>query len=189
MEQQSIVLSIPIVPKEGEYSTLSLSMTRILKAEKRGEEIAFVTPGKASELLATFNRAYLDASEFYARTKLEYNRAEDALNKVRAEILIDKMPDLLREKKIGSSADIRQAFIEADPAYQDAKEKMDFIGAMLEYLRAKSKYLENCFTSVKKIMDTGNWQMIEQAHRKELNGTDDTTKTAGQSQGRFGKAI
>jgi hypothetical protein len=189
MEQQSIVLSIPIVPKEGGQEALTLSMSRILKAEHRGEEIAFVTPGKASELLATFNRAYLDASEFYSRTKLEYMRAEDSLNKIRAEILIDKMPALLAEKKMGSSADIRQAFIEADPTYQDAKEKMDFIGAMLEYLKGKMKYLENCFTSVKKIMDTGNWQMIEQAHRKELNGMDDTSKTAGQTQPRFGKAL
>jgi hypothetical protein len=189
MEQHSIVLNIPIVPKMGGQESLTLSMSRILKAEQRGEEIAFVTPGKASELLATFNRAYLDASEFYSRTKLEYNRAEDAVNKVRAVILIDKMGPLLAEKKIGSSADIRQAFIEADPEYQAAKEKMDFIGAMLEYLKGKMKYLENCFTSVKKIMDTGNWQMIEQAHRKELNGMDDTSKTAGQSQPRFGKAL
>jgi hypothetical protein len=184
MEQQSIVLSIPIVPKEGGQEALTLSMSRILKAEQRGEEIAFVTPGKASELLATFNRAYLDASEFYARTKLEYNRAEDALNKVRAEILIDKMGPLLAEKKIGSSADIRQAFIEADPNYQAAKEKMDFIGAMLEYLKGKMKYLENCFTSVKKIMDTGNWQMQLRGVRHELSGEVDGSAPVGSS--RFG---
>jgi hypothetical protein len=188
MESKSLELTVPVVPN-GESKTLMLNMTRVLQAEHRGAEIAAVTPDKASELLATFNRGYLDASEFFARVRLEYNRAEDEVNKQRAIVLLDKIPEKMKTAKISSSADIRQAFIDTDPDYQAAKDRMDQIGAMLEYLKGKMKYLENCFTSVKKIMDTSNYSMTYQARKSQLDGTDDTTKTAGQYQSRFGKPI
>ena len=164
-------------------------MQGIMRAEMRGDEIAFVTPEKAPELLATFNRAYLDASQFFATLKLEQNRAEDAVNKARAVALIDKVPVLIKEKGLTSSADVRQALVEQDADYQAAKERLDMISAMLEYMKGKMKYLENAFTSVKKIMDTGNWSMLYTGKKAQLDGTDDTTKTAGQVQPRFGKPI
>ena len=187
MESKSLELVVPIVQNGGSGS-LMLNMTRILQAEQRGEEIAAVTPDKASELLATFNRGYLDASEFFARVRLEYNRAEDEVNKQRAIVLLDKIPEKMKTAKISSSADIRQAFIDMDPEYQAAKDRMDQIAAMLEYLKGKMKYLENCFTSVKKIMDTSNYSMAYQGRKSQLDSMDDAIKTAGQSQGKFGKA-
>lgn len=168
---------------------LTLNMAKILKAEARGDEIACVTPDKASELLATFNKAYLDASQFFATLKLEYNKAEDEVNKARAVVLLDKMPELLIQKKVATSVDVRQAFVDQDPDYRAAKERMDMIGAMVEYMKGKMKYLENCFTSVKKIMDTSNYSMTYQGTKRLLDGTDDTSKTAGQNQGRFGKPL
>jgi hypothetical protein len=187
MESKALELAVPTVPREG-YAPLLLNMTRILQAEMRGDEIAAVTPDKASELLATFNRGYLDASEFFARVKLEYNRAEDETNKQKAIVLLDKMAEKMKVNKVSSSADIRQAFVDMDPDYQAAKDRMDQIAAMMEYLKGKMKYLENCFTSVKKIMDTNNYSMTYQARKSQLDGMDDAIKTAGQSQGKFGKA-
>jgi hypothetical protein len=184
MNTPSVELVVPLV-----HDTLTLNMSRVLKAERRGEEVAMVTPEKAPELLATFNRGYLDASEFYARLRLEYNRAEDSMNRIKAIVLIDKIPGLLKEKGLSTSADVREALIEADPEYQAAKEKMDFIGAMLEYLKGKMKYLENAYTSVKKIMDTGNWQMQMRAKSVELNGMSDENAEVGSNQSKFGRPL
>jgi len=188
MESKALELIVPVVPSNN-VSSLALNMTRVLQAEQRGEEIAAVTPEKSSELLSAFNRGYLDASEFFARVRLEYNRAEDEYNKQRAIVLLDKIPEKMKTSKVSNSADVREAFINMDPDCQAAKERMDQIAAMLEYLKGKMKYLENCFTSVKKIMDTSNYSMTYQGRKGQLDGTDDFTKTAGQSQPKFGKPI
>ena len=66
MENNNL-LAIPIVPSNSN-ATLALNMGRIVQAEQRGEEISMVTPAKAPELLATFNRAYLDRTHaFYEK--------------------------------------------------------------------------------------------------------------------------
>jgi hypothetical protein len=120
--------------------------------------------------MSVFNRGYLDASNLFARAKLEQARAEDSVNQIRANLLIDKVPGLLKEKGISSSVDMRQALVEADPEYQEARERLAQLDAMVEYLKGKMKFLENAYTSVKKIMDTGNWQMQLKGVKSELSG-------------------
>ena len=161
---QRTELEVPIVPR-GEKTSISINLSRVLIAEQRGEEVSAVTPHKAPELLATFNRAYLDASEIFSRLKLEQARGEDAVAKAKALVLIDKLPGLLKEKGLSSSADIREALVESDTDYQKAKERLDMINAMVEYIKGKMRFLENAYTAVKKIMDTENWSMLIAAER------------------------
>lgn len=179
------IIAVPIVPR-GEQTALQINLQRVLEVEARGDEIAVVTPQRAPELLATFNRAYLDSTEAFSRLKLEQARADDAVNRIKAEILLDRIPGILKEKGIGSSADIRQAIIDADPDYQAAKERVDMIEAMIEYVKGKTKYLENCYTSIKKIMDTGNWNLERRAGGKALDGMLDETAPVGGQARKFG---
>lgn len=179
-------LVVQIVPRE-EQSQLVFSMRKVLVAEQRAEEIACVTPHKAPELLATFNRGYLDAANIFAKVKLEQARAEDDVAKIKAAILIDRAPALIKEKGLTSSADIRQALVDADPEYQLAKERLAFLDATVEYVKGKMKFLENAYTSVKKIMDTGNWNMEYAGSKRETNGKVDEEAPIGTT-GRFGNA-
>src|SRR6266545_4091737 len=119
-------LMVPVVPSNA-GAELQIPLQRILTAERRAEEIAMITPGKAPELLTVFNRAYLDASDAFSKLRYERDRAEDERSKIKAEILLDKVPDLLKAKGIGSSADVRQAIIDLDPGYQAASERVSFI--------------------------------------------------------------
>lgn len=179
-------LIVRVVPEDDNQGLMKLELRKILSAEARAEEIAVVTPQKAPELLALFNRAYLDASNFFARTKLEQARAEDELAQIRAEILIDKIPGILKEKKLSSSADVRQALIDSDPDYQDAKDRLARLDATVEYMKGKMKFLENAYSSVKKIMDTGNWNMEMRGGRSQLSGEVSGSAPVG-STSRFGQ--
>jgi hypothetical protein len=115
-------------------------------------------------------------------------RAEDEVNKVKASILIDKVPGLLKEKGLPSSVDMRQALVDADPDYQAARERLAFLEATVEYMRGKMKFLENAYTSIKKIMDTGNWHMVLSAGRSQTSGeVDGSAPVGGTNSGTFGQ--
>ena len=54
---------------------LQLNMQTIIDAEHRVGEVAIMTPEKAPEMLATFNRAYLDLTRMLSYLELEANSA------------------------------------------------------------------------------------------------------------------
>lgn len=189
MANQDLVVSIvPVTRQDMEpLKELTFSMKKVLVAEARAEEIAIASPGRAPELLATFNRGYLDAANIFAKLKLEQARAEDDVARIKADILLDKAPDIIKSKGLTSSVDIRQAIVDADVEYQEAKDRLSLLDASVEYVKGKMKFLENAYTSVKKIMDTDNWNMAMSGGRGDTNGTsDDTTPVGGVSSGRFG---
>lgn len=183
--EHSAELVVQIVPKPDSPSEMTLNLNKILRAEARADEIAIVTPQRAPELLSVFNRGYLDATNLFAKVKLEQARAEDDVAKIKADILLERAVTIIKAKGLTSSADIRQAIVDSDPEYQTAKDRLACLDATVEYFKGKMKFLENAYTSVKKIMDTGNWQMQLQAASKETNGTSDETTEVGKVS-RFG---
>lgn len=191
---KATTLTIPIV-RRGEITDETIQLDSIFQAEARAEEIQAVTPQKAPELLVTFNKAYLDLTEMVAKLKYEQARAEDEMNKVRARILVDEMPSLLKAKGLANSADTRQALIDLDTNYQVAKDRVDMIEATVEYLKGKVKFMENAYTSVKKIIGEQAWNMTGDARRRQLDGLleEDNEKKAGQQarpyRPNFGKPI
>lgn len=161
---------------------LTLDLVRIKQAEARAIEVASVTPTKAPELLATFNQAYLDASNAFSRLRYERDCAEAKVNQIKAEILLDKIPGILKAKGVSSSADVRQAIIELDAGYQEALDNLSQLEAMVEFVKGKMKFLENAFTSVKKIMDTKNWPMEYKGSADERSGFVDEALGVGDRQ-------
>lgn len=186
-------LVVRIVPQEiqgteDKLKVLEFSMRKVLLAESRAEEIGALTPGKSGELMKTLNRGYLDAANIYAKLRYEKARAEQDLAFVKAEALTERVPVIIKAKSLASSADVRTALVEADEQYQDAQDRLAYIEAAMEYVKAKMKFLENAYTAVKKIMDTGNWNMALSAGRAELDGTDDEEAAVGMlsKRGSFG---
>jgi len=163
-------LTVPIVKTLDGREDLTVQLHSTSVAESRAPEIAAITPTKAPELLVTFNRAYLDLTQIFAKLHLERSRAEDALGKAKAVILLDKLPGILKEKGISSSVDIRQAIVDSDADYQAAKETLDIITATMEYIKGKIKFMENSYTAVKKIIGERNWNMTESLSQGEVSG-------------------
>lgn len=143
---------------KGETQALALDMTNCYKAEGRIQEVAFVTPHKAPELLAVFNETFLELTRYLSQLDYELNVAERAANKVRAIILLDKVPEILKERGLATaksplgSEDIRTAILDTDQEYQEALERCDKIRAISKLLQGKLKAIEMAYTSVKKII-------------------------------------
>lgn len=183
-------LPVPIVPRNGD-DALRLELSEVHLAESRMEEVAFVTPQKAPELLALFTHSYLLCNEMIAKLSYEETRAEKELSRIRSILLIDRVPGLIKEKGLTNSADIRNALVEADPEYQAAQDKVDFIHATIELMKGKMKSMEMSFSSVKKIIDGENYNMLRKGGQKRLNGMLDEEAPVGGTEAKhpmFGKA-
>lgn len=137
----------------------SISIGDILNAEVRQTEVAIVTPHKAPELLMIFNEAWRNVHDLVTELTDEHNQAQKVADKRKAVILLEVVPKVLKEKELPTNADIRQAIINTDPAYEKASERADYIACVVEYLKGKLKSFENAYNSVKKIMSDDAFNM------------------------------
>lgn len=148
-------------------------------------EIQHVTSLKAPELLATFNKAWRDAAELYAAASLDHVEAIRKVGKVKAIILLDKAPGILKDKGLasarapGGSEDFRQAVLDTDPDYTHAQEVSDKIECIMELLKGKQKAIEMAFTSVKKIMDDNKSYSYGVSAKDNLSAGDNTDANVG----------
>lgn len=144
------------------WGTFSIDTTQIESAVSRIGEVQTVTKLKAPELLSTYNLAWRDAAEAMAYVRANHIQAKKHADKLRAIILLDKAPTILKEKGLtttkspGGSEDFRQAILDSDDEYQAALENAAVIECIIELLRGKQKSVEMAFTSVKKILGEGD---------------------------------
>ena len=129
-----------------------IDLEQILIAEKRQDEVAYVNSEKAPELLATFNKQWLELSRLVAELTSARNVAERELGKRRSVILLDLMNERLAVKGVSSSADNREAVILLDEQYIKLSEIVDQIAAVLELMQGKRKAMDNSFTATKRII-------------------------------------
>jgi len=141
-----------VVPSGDGSDEIRISLGDILTAEVRQDEVAYVTPGKAPELLSTYNRAWRDTHHWVSRLEAEKNRAEKALRARRGVLILEVIPERLKVLDMKSSTDIREAVIDTDAEYGRLTDRVDQIKAAIMFLRGKLESFENAFTSVKKIM-------------------------------------
>jgi hypothetical protein len=162
----------------------TFDLTNVQFAESRIHEVAFVTPQKAGELLATFNTAHLELVTIIAKVELAIRRAERTSDKLRSIIVLDKVKDILKQKGLAKdsnpagSEDLRRAILDGDDEYQDALDKVEELKALGELLRNKSKSIEMAYHSVKKLIaDT----FIPNQRETRTNGYFPEDVEAGQS--------
>lgn len=143
--------------KKGQEPIL-IDLLEIAQTEGRLQEIAFVTAAKAPELLAVFNRACLDVSRQSAMLELEYQMSVREANRLRAEIILDKMVGILAAKGLAKasnpagSEDLRNAVLSMDPGYQEQLERSEQIKCVIALLGGRYDAFERAYTAVKKIM-------------------------------------
>lgn len=139
---------------------IPIEIAEIRAIEDRVKEVAFVTPTKAPELLARFNEGYLFLHRQISVLEYEHVQAEREANKVRAVVLLDRVPGVLKEKGLTSSVDLRNAVLDQDEEYQDACDRANQIRCVVELLKGKMKGLEMAYSSVKKIMNDSAFNML-----------------------------
>ncbi len=136
----------------------SMTVEAIYYAEGRLEEVAFANQQRSPELLATFNKAWLEAARVVTQLQYEIGHAKADLAALRGEIILTRAPaalmkmGLATEKHPTGSESIRQAFVDQQTDYR----ALDGIVTELIYIRdlfeAKRDALENAYESVKKIL-------------------------------------
>ena len=163
--QTNTSLVCPVVGRSPEV----IDLTVVYEIENRIQEVAFVTAAKAPELLARFNEAYLYVHKHISLLEYELVRAECAADKLRAVILLDKVPQILEAKGLTSgrskagSEDLRNAVLAQDAEYQEALDQAQQIRCIIELLKGKMKGFEMGYTSVKKILGESPYGMLSRS--------------------------
>lgn len=167
-------VQLTVQPIDATGNEIALDLSQVYQAEARVIEVQGVTPAKAPELLATFNRAYLDLSKAIRLLELEYLKAQRVAKKRKAIILLDEAQQILKDRGLatarspGGSADLREALLDSDDEYQQLVERVETIKVYRELLSDKRKGIEMAYHSVKRIISK------EGGHRNvHLGGTMD----------------
>lgn len=167
-------------------TSLKFEMAEVLQVEARINEVAYVTPEKAPELLSTFNRTFLDLTRKISLVELERQKAVREANKRKSVVILDEAPRILREKNLtkdsnpAGSADLREAVLNNDDPYLNLLERVDQISAIHELLRGKLKAIEMAYTSVKKILGESafNYNTHNTSAPDEISGEAGTTDSS-----------
>lgn len=159
MEKEDIIASSIIeVPRGKLGKPIQVDLKSIVEAERRIEDIATVTTMKAPELLYTFNKAWKDLHEVVTRVKTEKTIAEIEMARVKGELILDHVPQVLKDKGLwrasspAGSEDLRQAVLDTTPAYLEIQEKVNQINGAYEFLKGKLDSFRMAYESVKKIL-------------------------------------
>jgi hypothetical protein len=140
-----------------ELSPLKFDLEGILKAESRIQEIATITVIKAPELMALFNKVYLDICNIISSVQFEFELSKKHADEVRAICLIDKVPSILKDKGLVSakspsgSEDLREAVLSLDKDYSNARERVIQLKCTLTLLEGKKESIDRAYSSVKKV--------------------------------------
>jgi hypothetical protein len=162
-------LDVMMIPRGlPNLAPLAIQIGEIRSAESRIKEIADVTPHKAPELMACFNQAYSELTRIISGVEYEYELSLKHAREVKAVIILDKVPEILRQKGLnssknpGGSEDMRSAILDLDPDYKSAQERILAIKAYLTLLEGKKKSIDMAYTAVKKILggDQGSYRSI-----------------------------
>lgn len=134
---------------------LLINLKAVNAVMARLDEAAFVTTQKAPELLTAYNKAWKELCEHVAVLEYEQRKAENAAARVKAKVMLDKVPEILRERKMESSKspmgseDVRRAIVALDPEYADAVDRCSQIECIVKLLSIKADALRGAYFSVK----------------------------------------
>lgn len=156
-----------VVPSGEGRKPLLFSLAKIYEAESRIPEVATVNAGKAPELLAAFNIAYLTIKDMIVRLHLCLDDAQKALNIRKSIVILDIAPNVLKNKGLtrpsspSGSEDQREAVLYSDQEFLKCQDRVSCIKAMIELMESKKTGVEWAYTSVKKILGgETNWADI-----------------------------
>lgn len=155
----------------------------VYEVEGRIEEVRFVTPHKAPELLAYFNRAWLRLGEIISRLEEMLAKAKTKQELAKASVLLDRCDHILKEKGLKPSVDLREAVVSQDADYQKATAEMEGLKAAVALFEIKHKGIEMAYLSVRKIVGESTYNMKNSSNHNR--GSDSTP--VGGVRGEYGR--
>lgn len=138
---------------------VALDLRTVFRAETRLIELQAVTRAKAGELLHTFIEAWKEARTAQARASNQCVVAKRRLKEIRAEVVLDRALDILKDKGLVStrspsgSEDLREAVVVRDRSYQAASERLEQIQAVVELMEIKAETFKMAYFAVNKLVD------------------------------------
>lgn len=145
-----------LVPKADGVGCIRIDLGEIAQAEARLMEVATVNQATAPELLATYNRVWLQLDRHVGSLTWQKNQAENYYKRSRAEAKLLCNDEVLRARGHSkTSADLREAIVELDPTVIQAKERLDVLEVVLSALKGKREAFLNAYNSVKKLTSYG----------------------------------
>ncbi len=150
----SVNITIPSADPERD---MELNMSEICFAEGRLDEIAIVNTHKAPELMACFIKAYTWCTEHITNITAEAIKAETAAEFRKAEIILEEVPRVLKEKGITgkSNEDYRNAVIAMDKNHIQLRDRFNRIEMYREMFKGKRESLDRAYMAVRKIYGSG----------------------------------
>lgn len=147
---QTVELTIPPFQERPE---IYLTFDKIDEGEKRLREAQYVNPATYSELEFTYGEGYRQAKTHITVVGYEIMQVEKIARRLKAEYLLDDYPKFLKESGIKDNASIRDAFLEKQPDYIAAIDRLNALKALEQLLDNKVKVFENVSRYMKKQMD------------------------------------
>lgn len=141
------------IPEFGSFQKLVLPMVAIREGERRLIEAKMVNPATYSDLEYTFNEGYREAKKNVSIIGYEITRAEKAIREAKSIAILDEYPEFLKTQSLKDSATVRDAFLERQPNYVAAQDRLDMLKAMLDLMEGKIKVFENVCRFIRKEMD------------------------------------
>jgi len=146
--EQAIVL-----PAFGKTPQLRLEMSVIREAERRLIEAKTVSPVTYADLSHTYNESYRVLKQHLSSLGFHLMATDKALEEAKAEVILGSYAEFLVDKpKSTGSADLRNAFLIKDPAYNAALDRINQLKALISNFEGKVKVLENVVSYMKQEM-------------------------------------
>jgi hypothetical protein len=143
-----------VIPAFGQSPRLVLDVSSTRTAEKRLIEAKTVNPCTYADLEHSFNESYRELKRHHATLSYQIALAEKALEEAKAEILLDKYPDFMKDKpKAQDNADMRKAFMVRDPVYAQTLDRINMLKAIESFIEGRIKVMERVSAYMKKQMD------------------------------------
>jgi hypothetical protein len=131
------------IPKFGSSEQITLPMTFIREGERRLIEAKMVNPATYADLEYTFGEGYREAKKNITIIGYEITKAEKALREAKSVAILDEYPEFLKENKLKDNATVRDAFLERQPDFVAAHDRIDMLKAMLDLIEGKVRVFEN----------------------------------------------
>src|ERR1035437_102311 len=163
-----MIVNIPIVPRDS-LTHLALNMARISQAEHRVDEIVTCNEHKGPELMAFFNKAYIDATDYSNKLAAEIIRAQKLADKRKSVVILDEVPRILKEKglvpegssRISGTVSQQEAILTQDPQYQEAVDLVDCLEHYKDLMDRKMDTIEKAYLGVRKILGGDRMQYVQ----------------------------
>lgn len=162
-------------------NTMIIDLDDIAKAEARIQDIQCVTPSKAPELLSAFTIAWRDLDKLVVILSYQHVVATNKLKAARSRVLIDEVPAILKDKGLPSSKDVRDAIVDRHQEVQDAAETVQQIHCILELIKGKKESIGMAYSSVKRIVGEGAYNMLRNTKNPNLSGDSGTAEPGEKS--------